>query len=112
MCSTGPTAPWSDGSVKPVEDIETDRTGAALTMQGEAVHEVAGGLPCLASAVSWLSCQVRHTGDWGGSGGLPPASHVLYVGEVVDAGERVTTGPDGPGPEVLRMEDTRMNYGG
>jgi hypothetical protein len=30
----------------------------------------------------------------------------------VDAGERVTSGPDGPGPEILRMDDTRMNYGG
>ena len=98
--------------VKPVEDVETDRAGSAITMQGEPVHEVEGGLPCLGSAVSWLSCRVRHTGDWGGSGGLPPVSHVLYVGEVVDAGERVTTGADGRGPEILRMEDTRMNYGG
>ena len=95
-----------------MEDVETDRAGKALTMQGEPVREVAGGLPCIASAVSWLSCRVRHTGDWGGSDGLLPVSHVLYVGEVVDAGERVTTGPDGEGPEILRMEDTRMSYGG
>jgi Flavin reductase like domain len=98
--------------VKPVKDVETDRAGSAITMEGVPVHEVGGGLPCLGSAVSWLSCRVRHTGDWGGSGALPPVSHVLYVGEVVDAGERVTTGSDGGGPEILRMEDTRMNYGG
>jgi hypothetical protein len=41
------------------------------------------------------------------------------VGEVVDAGESGPgpddgDGPDGPGDGdgVLRMEDTRMNYGG
>ena len=45
------------------------------------------------------------------------ASHVLFVGEVVDAGERGRrhrrpgTGRT-TAPGVLRMEDTRMNYGG
>ncbi|MDQ1360861.1 MAG: hypothetical protein QOJ44_1238, partial [Acidimicrobiaceae bacterium] len=34
----------------------------------------------------------------------------LFVGEVVDVGGRAV-GPDDH-PEVLRMEDTRMNYGG
>src|ERR1700676_3194418 len=90
--------------VKPVKDVETDGAGSVITMEGEPVHEVEGGLPCLGSAVSWLSCRVRHTGDLGGSGARPPVSHVLYVGEVVDAGERVTTGADGRGPEILRME--------
>ena len=97
--------------VKPVVDVETDGGGAAVTLQGEPVHEVTGGLPCLVSAVSWLSCRVRHTGEWGTSDGQP-TSHVLFVGEVVDVGEREATGSaDGP-PEILRMEDTRMNYGG
>jgi len=97
--------------VKPVEAVETDAAGTAVALQGEPVHEVAGGLPCLSSAVSWLSCRVRHTGQWGADDGRP-ASHVLFVGEVVDAGEREPA--DGPGdhPEILRMEDTRMNYGG
>ncbi len=97
--------------VKPVEAVETDASGVAISLQGEPVHEVAGGLPVLASAVSWLSCRVRHTGEWAATDGQP-ASHVLFVGEVVDAGEREPT--DGPGdrPEILRMEDTRMNYGG
>jgi len=98
--------------VKPVVDVEIGPAGTALTMQGEPVHEVEGGLPCLESAVAWLSCRVRHTGDWSGSDGRPPVSHVLYVGEVVDAGERVGPGADRDVPEILRMEDTRMNYGG
>ena len=97
--------------VKPVEAVELDTEGVAVSLQGEPVREVAGGLPCLAAAVSWLSCRVRHTSEWGaGDGG--PASHVLFVGEVVDAGEREPSDGPGGGPEVLRMEDTRMNYGG
>jgi flavin reductase (DIM6/NTAB) family NADH-FMN oxidoreductase RutF len=97
--------------VKPVSAVETDAAGIAVALQGEPVHEVVGGLPCLVSAVSWLSCRVRHTGEWTDVGGKP-ASHVLFVGEVVDVGHREPT--DGPGeePEILRMEDTRMNYGG
>lgn len=97
--------------VKPVEDVETDAEGAAVSLQGVEVFEVAGGLPCLASAVSWLSCEVRHTGEWAGADGRT-ASHVLFVGEVVDAGERDASNGSGGPPEVLRMEDTRMNYGG
>jgi flavin reductase (DIM6/NTAB) family NADH-FMN oxidoreductase RutF len=98
--------------VKPVAEIETNGDGVAVAMQGIPVREVEGGLPRLESAVSWLSCRVRHTGDWGAEGGAPPASHVLFVGEVVDAGEEYPVGADGEGPGILRMEDTRMNYGG
>ena len=98
--------------VKPVEAIETDGDGVAVSMQGVPVREVEGGLPCLDSAVSWLSCRVRHTGDWGAEGDAPPVSHVLFVGEVVDAGEAPGVDPDRGYPGILRMEDTRMNYGG
>ncbi len=97
--------------VKPVEDVETDPSGGAVAMQGVPVHEVEGGLPCLGSAVSWLSCAVRHTGDWRGEPD-GPASHVLFVGEVVDAGEATAGGAGDDPPGILRMEDTRMNYGG
>jgi flavin reductase (DIM6/NTAB) family NADH-FMN oxidoreductase RutF len=98
--------------VKPVEDIGTNGAGAAETMQGVPVHELAGGLPCLEAAVAWLGCRVRHTCDWDATDDGPRASHILFVGEVVDAGERLEPGPDAGRPEVLRMEDTRMNYGG
>jgi flavin reductase (DIM6/NTAB) family NADH-FMN oxidoreductase RutF len=84
-----------------------------MSLQGESVHEVAGGLPCLTSAVAWLSCEVRRTCDWGDGTAEGAASHALYVGEVVDAGE---SPPSVPGreapPDILRMEDTRMSYGG
>jgi flavin reductase (DIM6/NTAB) family NADH-FMN oxidoreductase RutF len=103
--------------VKPVEDVVLEG-GVAVSMQGQPVREVAGGLPRIASALSWLACEVRRVVEWDGTGAGAPASHVLVVGEVVDAGEAPSDGVDGDGgPEpgaggVLRMEDTRMNYGG
>jgi flavin reductase (DIM6/NTAB) family NADH-FMN oxidoreductase RutF len=56
------------------------------------------GPPILAAAAAWLECEVRHA--------LPCGSHTLFVGEVMDCGGET----DGLDP--LRMEDTRMNYGG
>ena len=66
-------------------------------------------------AVAWLACSVRSVHDWDElvRWRRSPASHVLVVGEVVDAGEtdrlgahRRTTTPSSS------MADTRMNYGG
>lgn len=96
--------------VKPTESVVTDDAGVAVTMQGQPVREVGGGLPRLASARSWLVCEVRHLIDWARDDPHIRASHVLAVGEVVDAGE-AEGGPD-EADGVLRMEDTRMNYGG
>lgn len=87
--------------VKPVEDVAA-ADGVATTMQGVEVAELGDGVPVVASSAGWLSCAVRHTLDLG--------SHTLFVGEVVDAGG-TAAGPDDH-PEILRMEDTRMNYGG
>jgi flavin reductase (DIM6/NTAB) family NADH-FMN oxidoreductase RutF len=109
--------------VKPVETVETDEVGAAVSMQGEPVREVTVGLPCLSVARSWLACEVRHLLIWDGDLGEGQASHVLFVGEVVGVGEEADVGQAqsggsdaGPGSEddsgILRMEDTRMNYGG
>jgi flavin reductase (DIM6/NTAB) family NADH-FMN oxidoreductase RutF len=97
---------------KPVRDVELDAEGVAVSLQGEPVHEVHGGLPCLSSALGWLSCEVRTVVEWTGVSDEPP-SHVLAVGEVADVGESDPTGgADGDGHEVLEMRDTRMNYGG
>ena len=57
------------------------------------------GVPILAQAVAWLDCRLERSVDLG--------SHTLFVGEVVDA----AFVKDEATP-VLRMEDTRMNYGG
>ena len=59
----------------------------------------ATGSPILDQAVAWVDCRVHTSVDLG--------SHTLFLGEVVDAGFQKPE--DTP---VLRMEDTRMNYGG
>jgi flavin reductase (DIM6/NTAB) family NADH-FMN oxidoreductase RutF len=104
--------------VKPVDEVARDATGTVSTMQGQPVREVGDGLPCLAAAVGWLACAVRSTCTWEDASAAPMVrdpSHVLFVGEVVDAGEaRAGDGADGAAEAVpvLRMEDTRMSYGG
>jgi flavin reductase (DIM6/NTAB) family NADH-FMN oxidoreductase RutF len=91
--------------VKPVTDDAVDEAARRGTMQGEGVRLASTGAPVLDVAAAWLDCEVRSRVDLG--------RHSLFVGEVVDCG----FGPEGPPPagsrlEVLRMEDTRMNYGG
>jgi flavin reductase (DIM6/NTAB) family NADH-FMN oxidoreductase RutF len=59
----------------------------------------ATGAPVLAQSVAYLECEVRQPVEIG--------NHTLFLGEVVNAAflkDEET--------EVLRMEDTRMNYGG
>jgi flavin reductase (DIM6/NTAB) family NADH-FMN oxidoreductase RutF len=79
---------------KPVEvDLE------ASTLGGFAVHTRTTGAPVLDQAAAFLDCIVRDrvaTGD-----------HTLFVGEIVDCGFQKDEAT-----AVLRMEDTRMNYGG
>ena len=71
----------------------------AMTLNGFPFHEGRTGAPILDQAPAWVECEVRQEVDVGG--------HTLFVGEVVDAGFQ--KGEDTP---VLRMEDTRMSYGG
>ena len=93
---------------KPVgeDEIAVDAVSGVGTMRGQPVRAGTTGAPVLAVAVAWLDCEVRHTVALG--------SHTLFVGEVVDCDER--TAPAGEeradATGVLRMEDTRMNYGG
>ena len=79
---------------KPVDVDETART-----LNGFAFHEGATGAPILDQAVAFVDCRLERAVELG--------AHTLFVGEVVDAG--FTAAEDTP---VLRMEDTRMNYGG
>ncbi|MGH9080023.1 MAG: flavin reductase family protein [Acidimicrobiales bacterium] len=98
--------------VKPVDTVTRDGSGEVTSMQGRPVRQVAGGLPCLEAALGWLVCALRETCTFDRPtppGGAGASSHVLFVGEVVDAGERAPAGVEQP---VLRMEDTRMSYGG
>jgi flavin reductase (DIM6/NTAB) family NADH-FMN oxidoreductase RutF len=76
-----------------------DVDAAAATLNGFPYSDGRTGAPVLDQAVAVVECEVRETVDAGG--------HTLFVGEVVDA--RFQKPEDTP---VLRMEDTRMNYGG
>lgn len=80
--------------VKPVEvDLEL------RTLNGFAFHEGVSGAPILDIAMAYLDCELREVVDLG--------DHSLFVGHVVNAGFQRDEST-----EVLRMEDTRMNYGG
>jgi len=81
--------------VKPVE-VDND----AGTMSGFPFRDgTATGTPVLTQAVAWVECEVRQDVACG--------NHTLFLGEVVNCGFQK---PEET--EVLRMEDTRMNYGG
>ncbi len=77
--------------------VEVD-TGAS-TLNGFPFRDGVTGVPILDQAVAYVECRVQDTLELG--------DHTLFVGEVVDAGFQKPE--DTP---VLRMEDTRMNYGG
>ena len=79
---------------KPV-DVDT----AAQTLNGVPYRDGVTGAPVLTQAVAYVECEVRQSVDLSG--------HTLFIGEIVDAG--FAKAEDTP---VLRMEDTRMNYGG
>ncbi len=71
----------------------------ARTLNGVAYHDGRSGAPVLDQAVAFLDCELRQAVEVG--------QHTLFIGEVVDAGfqrDEETA--------ILRMEDTRMNYGG
>jgi flavin reductase (DIM6/NTAB) family NADH-FMN oxidoreductase RutF len=79
---------------KPVE-VDLD----AKTLNGFDYVERVTGAPILARSASYLDCELREQ--------LEAGNHTLFVGEVMDAaflGDEETP--------VLRMEDTRMSYGG
>ena len=79
---------------KPV-DVDLD----ARTLNGFPYHDGATGSPILDQALAYLDCEVRES--------VPVGDHTLFLGEVVDAAFQKPE--DTP---LLRMEDTRMNYGG
>jgi flavin reductase (DIM6/NTAB) family NADH-FMN oxidoreductase RutF len=72
---------------------------AAKTLNDFPYLERVTGAPVLAQSVAFLDCEVRNPVDTG--------DHTFFIGEVVDSG--FLKAEDTP---VLRMEDTRMNYGG
>jgi flavin reductase (DIM6/NTAB) family NADH-FMN oxidoreductase RutF len=89
--------------VKPVDDVDIDAVTGIGTMNDTPVRRATTGAPIVDVAAAWIDCVLRHT--------LPLGSHTWFVGEVVDVGVAAATATaDDEG--ILRMEDTRMNYGG
>jgi flavin reductase (DIM6/NTAB) family NADH-FMN oxidoreductase RutF len=83
--------------VKPVHEVERTEGGVVTTMSGHQVREVgAAGVPVLAAAIGYILCTGVRAEALG--------SHTLFIGEVSEVG--------GEPADVLRMEDTRMHYGG
>jgi flavin reductase (DIM6/NTAB) family NADH-FMN oxidoreductase RutF len=88
--------------VKPVEpDDDQLLSSGSRTLRGVAVRTEATGAPVVAGAAAWIDCAVSQS--------VPVGSHTLFIGEAVGFG---FGDPDDEEVEVLRMEDTRMNYGG
>jgi flavin reductase (DIM6/NTAB) family NADH-FMN oxidoreductase RutF len=79
---------------KPVE-VDLERK----TLNDVAYVERTTGAPILEQAVAFVDCRVHDR--------LEVGDHTLFVGEVAEAGFLHDEDTD-----VLRMEDTRMNYGG
>jgi flavin reductase (DIM6/NTAB) family NADH-FMN oxidoreductase RutF len=79
--------------VKPLDD-----DGEPGVLAGFPVFEASTGAPILEAAAAWLDCSLTAS--------VPAGSHTIFVGEVIDCGDVAD------GAEILRMEDTRMNYGG
>jgi flavin reductase (DIM6/NTAB) family NADH-FMN oxidoreductase RutF len=80
---------------KPV-DVDLD----AKTLNGFQYFDgPATGAPVLSQSVAYVECEVREPVDAG--------NHTLFLGEVLNS---AFLKPEDT--EVLRMEDTRMNYGG
>jgi flavin reductase (DIM6/NTAB) family NADH-FMN oxidoreductase RutF len=83
--------------VKPVKDVTRAPDGAVLALSGQPVSEVGPDRrPVLASAAGYLDCRLTSA--------LALGSHTFCIGEVIEVSGEPT--------EVLRMEDTRMHYGG
>jgi len=72
----------------------------ASTLAGVRYRDGISGAPIPELAVAYVDCALRQSLDVG--------SHSLFVGEVLDAA--FASGADEV--PILRMEDTRMSYGG
>jgi flavin reductase (DIM6/NTAB) family NADH-FMN oxidoreductase RutF len=78
--------------------VEVD--AAARTLNGFPYHDApVTGSPVLDQAVAYLDCAVRQR--------VAVGEYTLFIAEIVDCAFQKDEGA-----EVLRMEDTRMNYGG
>ena len=91
---------WDRADTRTFVKFSKPATKEGMALNGRPIREGPLGVPIFEEAVAWLVCSVQHT--------LPVGTHDLFIGEIVDAGFRA----DVDDPDVARMEDTRMKYGG
>ncbi|MDX1384795.1 MAG: flavin reductase family protein [Thermoanaerobaculia bacterium] len=91
---------WDRADTRPFVKFSKPATFEDMALNGRPVREGRLGVPIFEEAVAWMECEVAVT--------QPLGTHDLFIGEVVDAGFREGV----EDPEVARMEDTRMKYGG
>jgi flavin reductase (DIM6/NTAB) family NADH-FMN oxidoreductase RutF len=93
--------------VKPVEDVDVDELGRLRALGGEPASLTPSGCPFLTDAAGCLDLRVIERIEF--------TSHTLFCCEVeaVATTDAVLEGSASARSfEVLRMEDTKMNYGG
>jgi flavin reductase (DIM6/NTAB) family NADH-FMN oxidoreductase RutF len=91
---------WDRADTRTFVKFSKPAAKEGMTLNGRAIREGRLGVPIFEEAVAWMECSVVHD--------IPVGTHDIFLGEVVAAGFR----PDVDDPDVARMEDTRMKYGG
>lgn len=91
---------WDRADTRPFVKFSKPATREGMTLNGRPIREGRLGVPIFEEAVAWIECRVVDM--------RPLGTHDLFIGEVVDAGFRAGV----EDPDVARMEDTRMKYGG
>lgn len=91
---------WDRADTRPFVKFSKPATMEGMALNGRPIREGALGVPIFEEAVAWMECAVALV--------QPLGTHDLFVGEVMGAGFR----SDVDDPDVARMEDTRMKYGG
>ncbi len=91
---------WPREDTRPFVKFSKPAVKEGMTLNGRPIRVGMTGAPIFEEAAVFLDCTVWRAVDCG--------THTLFIGEVVDAGFQ---GED-QDPDVARMEDTRMKYGG
>lgn len=91
---------WDRADTRPFVKFSKPAVKEGMALNGRPIREGRLGVPIFEEAVAWLECSVVSV--------IPVGTHEVFLGEVIHAGFR----GDVEDPEVARMEDTRMKYGG
>jgi flavin reductase (DIM6/NTAB) family NADH-FMN oxidoreductase RutF len=91
---------WDRADTRTFVKFSKPAAKEGMQLNGRPFRVGVSGAPIMEEAVAWLDCVVRQV--------VPCGTHDLFLGEVTDAGFR----SDVDDPDVARMEDTRMKYGG